>query len=163
MTDETIDLGIWMLTTMGEAFLISAEDYDMVAVRRWHLSYARKASTNRKAYARVQTKQGDKNIKLHRLLLKAEKSDIVDHINRDPLDNRRSNLRFATLSENQRNREGRVTSTSKYRGVYQDKITKKWVAQTRPQGCKTIHCGVFMTEDEAHKAVVTARAKLGII
>jgi hypothetical protein len=41
---------------------------------------------------------------LHRMVLKAQPGHIVDHINRDRLDNRRENLRFVTARENCENR-----------------------------------------------------------
>ena len=56
---------------------------------------------------------------LHRLIANAKKGEVVDHINRNGLDNRKENLRIATRSTNAANsRHRRDRSTSPYRGVY---------------------------------------------
>lgn len=55
--------------------------------------------------------------RLHRELIGAERGQLVDHINRDPLDNRRANLRITTASGNSRNRGIRGKNATGYKGV----------------------------------------------
>ena len=65
-----------------------------------------------------------KTLYLHRLVLKAEPGQFVDHINNDKLDNRKSNLRFCTHSQNCRNRIG-FKKDRPYKGLSYDK-QKDW-------------------------------------
>lgn len=69
-----------------------------------------------------------KNISLHRFLLGSKEGKVCDHINRDKLDNQRSNLRFVTNGENMWNR-GNRNKKSGYFGVYWRKDSKKWYAR----------------------------------
>lgn len=78
----------------------------------------------------------------------------VDHINGDPLDNRRSNLRFVTNRQNSHNRvehRGEKRKSSKYIGVSFDKSRGLWEAYIQVSG-KRIHLGRHATEDGAAAA-----------
>lgn len=89
---------------------VSPEDVDLVSGYRWHLTRGYAASVPSRKYGkRVQ-------IYMHRLILKPGDGILADHINRDKLDNRRSNLRPATESQNSCNRKTRGRSTQ-FRGV----------------------------------------------
>jgi hypothetical protein len=89
---------------------------------------------------------------LHRLLLNAPPELQVDHINGDGLDNRRSNLRLATGSQNQGNsRKRRDGVTSQYRGVSWNKRAGKWQALLRREG-KLQYLGYFSDEEAAARA-----------
>jgi hypothetical protein len=89
---------------------------------------------------------------LGRDLARGEK---VDHIDLDGLNNRRSNLRLATSTENARNQRIRKNNMSGYKGVCWDKINQKWVAQIRLNG-KSKHLGLFDTPEAAHRAYCAA-------
>lgn len=75
----------------------------------------------------------------------------VDHINRDPSDNRIVNLRLATREENMRNMNSHKGSLSTYKGVSWNKRAKKWQARIYRCG-KSYYLGVFKTEKEAAEA-----------
>lgn len=89
-----------------------------------------------------------KRVYLHRWLLNAQPGQIVDHIDRDPLNNCRSNLRLATRSQNQANRRRNTTSRSGFKGVSWHKGRGKWVARIQVQG-QRLHLGYFDTSLEA--------------
>jgi len=72
----------------------------------------------------------------------------VDHIDRDPLNNHVSNLRWVTKNENSRNISSHKYSTSKYKGVHFDKRHRKWRVQLRINN-KNKHLGYFHCEIEA--------------
>ena len=82
---------------------------------------------------------------LHRLIMNAKSGEYTDHINRDGLDNRSSNLRLCTNSENLVNSTKKNRNqTSKYKGVCWHKVGKKWQAKA----CG-IYLGLFVSEKEA--------------
>ena len=92
-------------------------------------------------------------VSMHRFLTKCPDGYMVDHINGNSLDNRRTNLRTVTNRENQQNRtvhrEGRLCGCT-----YRKRI-KKWEAQIRINKSQK-HLGYFKTEIEAHQAYMKA-------
>lgn len=84
-----------------------------------------------------------------------------DHINGDTLDNRHSNLRMATHSENMRNRPMMKTNKSGFKGVYLRKGKKEnpWRAEIQKDK-KRITLGYFPTPEDAHAAYATAAKQL---
>lgn len=85
---------------------------------------------------------------------------LIDHINRDKLDNRRANLRLVTPQQNTINRHGRFfRATSKYKGVYWHKQKNKWYARIKPSNGRQISLGLFTSETAAAKAYDQAAKK----
>ena len=76
----------------------------------------------------------------------------MDHINRDKLDNRVTNLRYATEHENCLNK-GKIqkTTTSRYKGVYLCKRTNKWRASIG-YNRKKYYLGAYANEEDAARA-----------
>ena len=88
-------------------------------------------------------------VKLHRFVMDInDKNLVVDHINRNPLDNRKSNLRICSYKENSFNKSIRVDNTSGIVGVDFHKINKKWRAKIKYNNI-TIHLGYFEDINEA--------------
>ena len=83
--------------TQNKYALIDEADYELVADYRWHFE-------GRYAATRI----NGLKIYLHSLLLKTPKGFLTDHINRDKLDNRRSNLKVCTPLQNVVNKSGNV-------------------------------------------------------
>jgi hypothetical protein len=96
---------------------------------------------------------------LHRLILPPPKGIEVDHINGDPLDNRRSNLRHVTRSQNEQNkRRARVDSTVGVRGVM---TTRQGTYRARAQvnGVR-YSVGPFLSLVEAAEAASALRKRV---
>lgn len=93
---------------------------------------------------------------LNRPLLKTEE---VDHINLNSLDNRRTNLRLANRSQNVSNQGKPKTNTSGFKGVSWYKANRKYVARIKFHQ-KNIHLGYFDDPYEAHMAYQRAAQDL---
>jgi hypothetical protein len=117
---------------------------------RWVLmrEYAARAVWNGKGRSKH-------NVYLHRWVMGLEPGDprVVDHINRDVLDNRRANLRVITRGQNLQNLNPLTGKSSAYRGVKRmpTKKAPRWSAQCKVAG-KLHHIGTFATEIEAAEA-----------
>jgi hypothetical protein len=98
-------------------------------------------------------------IRMHRVIMNAQKDIVIDHIDRNGLNNCKCNLRPATRTQNKWNsRRGFNTGTSKYKGVFMDRRRGKYRAVLSIDG-KRKHLGYFNDELDAAKAYDTA-AKL---
>jgi hypothetical protein len=82
---------------------------------------------------------------------------LIDHRDGNPANNRWSNLRCATRSENSHNRGLQRNNTSGFKGVSLHK--GKWRAQIRKDGRIRV-LGAFPTPQEAHAAYVAAAREL---
>lgn len=131
--------------TQGEYALVDDEDFEYVNQFKWQYHYKGYAeSTFGKSPNR-------KKVKMHRLIINAPDHLQVDHINGNKLDNRKSNLRLCTNSENQRNTGKKSTNTSGYKGVSWKKSSNKFAAQIQVDH-KNKHIGYFRDPVDAAKA-----------
>ena len=73
----------------------------------------------------------------------------VDHIDNNRINNIVTNLRFATHSENQRNKSKKQNTSSQYIGVCWDKPLNKWRCQAQDANGKLKHLGYFVNEKDA--------------
>jgi hypothetical protein len=135
--------------TQGCVTLIDDEDADLVSAHKWYPLYVPSRDKymvirNRKMvnYERSGTRY------LHTFLLPVKDGYSVDHINRDPLDNRRSNLRVANKQQQQLNTGPRRNSPIPYKGVSYKKTNSNYVAQMYAHG-RNIHIGSFDSPTDA--------------
>lgn len=99
------------------------------------------------------------SVSLHRFVIGEIDSKLqVDHINHNTLDNRLSNLRVVTVSENQLNRIGpNITNKSSgIMGISWSKRRRKWEVRIRVKH-KRVHVGYFNSIEEAETALYNAK------
>ncbi len=88
---------------------------------------------------------------MHRLILNAPDGIQVDHVNRNRLDNRRSNLRIATDLQNHFNTVKRSHNTTGYKGVSRYHKLDRWYARIALHG-KVYYLGIHNSPEEAARA-----------
>lgn len=117
------------------------------------------------------SKNGYRNIMIDGINFKAHRlawlyvygklpEESLDHINRDKLDNRITNLRVAGKIINSRNTDLRSDNSSGITGVTFDKSRDKWIAQIIIRG-KNIHLGRFSNIKQAAQARLIAENHYG--
>lgn len=132
--------------------LIDKDDLEFLNQWQWCLSP--------NGYAvRFDTQQG-RQIYMHRAVMGFKPGDgrLVDHSNRNRLDNQRENLREATPAGNSQNCGARAGSTSRYRGVSWDKRQRCWRAVAQLNR-RYIEIGPYDDELEAAQAVSEWRSE----
>ena len=129
--------------TKDKYAMVDAADYERAASFSWHTSI----SGNRTyAYYNI----NGRNVSLHRFLTNAPKGMVVDHIDHDGLNDRRSNLRLCTQRQNLYNSRPKGRS-SRFKGVCWDKAGRRWVVYICHNG-RNRFVGQFTDEIEAAQA-----------
>jgi len=88
-------------TSAGHAYIVDASDAELIAPYLWHsVCHTLKGGKTRPPY--IQANIDGRRVYLHRFLMGEPVGFVVDHIDGDPLNNCRSNLRIVTHRENAR-------------------------------------------------------------
>ncbi len=124
------------LTGSERVALIDTADLPAVDVASWTLD------GNGYAFAKV----AGRVWLMHTYLLEVPRGVEVDHINQDPLDNRRSNLRAVTRTQNAANRRSAKNSSSRFKGV--SWIANGWQVSIQVGG-EAVYLGRFNDEVQA--------------
>lgn len=138
-------------STNGVEVLVDDEDFEKISMLNWHVS--------RKGYAVniVKSKGTRRELNMHRYVMGLESTDprIVDHINGNRIDNRRSNLRICTKAQNGWNQGKQKTNKTGYKGVSKNSCCDSFCAQIRCNGVKH-HLGSYPTAEEAYEVYCLA-------
>lgn len=137
--------------TKGQVAIVDDEDFDAINRFAWHSSY-RPDSKSYYAARSLPRGENPRRMYMHRQILNAKPGEEVDHINRNPLDNRRDNLRIVASAPNKWNRA--ILSkhnTSGYAGVTWDRNRQKWAAYISHEN-KKVGLGRFQNKHDAARA-----------
>lgn len=133
-------------TEQGD-FLFDKEDYELIKDYYWRIGTT--------GYAQTTNPKNGKAMMFHRLVMGAYDNDKykkldIDHKDLNPLNNQKSNLRFATRSQNNMNKPLQKNNTSGCTGVQKvpRKNGYKWIAEISQNG-KRVSLGTFDTYEEA--------------
>jgi hypothetical protein len=130
-----------IILSNNQVALVDDADYERLNQRRWHFSLG---------YAKCNpTLSLGKGGLMHRILLNLSSREDIDHINGNKLDNRRSNLRVCSRSDNLCNSKPHKDNACGYKGVYQ--VGARWRAMIMVAGAR-VHIGMYDSCDEAAKA-----------
>lgn len=126
----------------GRYALVSDEDYESVSTCKWFVN-------NVGGLSYAVTYKNNSGILMHRFILNPHSSAIIDHKDRNPLNNQRDNLRLCTQSQNQKNRKPNINSSSAFKGITKTQ-QGKWRVRVTIDGVRT-NFGTFSDEIEAVK------------
>lgn len=136
--------------TQGKIAIVDDDDYEYLSQFKWTASengsrwYAKRSIGPRKKVVRYY---------MHRELMHVtDPKVIVDHIDRDPLNNQKVNLRLCSKQQNNQNRIPVINSKSKYMGVCPSSARwgqKRWRGYINPETGQISK--LFYTEIEAAK------------
>ena len=142
--------------TQGQVAIVDDEDFERLIQYSWHT--VNKRGIPKYATARI----NKRNILMHREICQTPKGMETDHINHNGLDNRKSNLRICTTSQNAQNRLKDKRNISGYKGVgkcISKRCSYEWRAEIKIDG-KKIHLGLFHDPQKAAIAYDKAARKL---
>lgn len=139
--------------TKGKEAVIDAADAPLVSHVNWS---AHTSGSTFYAVSKARDEDGWKTVRLHRLLVTADER--IDHIDGDGLNNRRANLRPASISQNGFNRPSQANSKTGVKGVWRHK-GGKWMAQIKA-GPVRRHLGLYGTIEAAQEAYRRAASEL---
>lgn len=128
-----------IVLSQGKVALVDAEDYERISQFKWNFNgrYAKRTVLVDGKYI---------TIMLHNFIMNTPEGMVVDHIDGNRLDNRKTNLRICTRLENSWNQKPR-NNVSGYKGVSFYKPRNKWRARIGQD-----YIGLFDTKEEAAKA-----------
>lgn len=123
----------------GKHAIVDDKDYEKISRYRWYYCCGYAVS--------------DFGVRMHRFIMNPPQDLVIDHINHDRLDNRRSNLKICTQFENSQNR---THAKATYGNVYSNKDVTKWYACNMIDG-KRVHSKYYDTYEEAEEALMLMR------
>jgi hypothetical protein len=129
-------------------FIIDLDDYEKISKYKWYIEN----------HGYVRGHVDGKKVSLHRFIMNVEDEKEIDHINHNPLDNRKSQLRVCSAKQNMMNKVLYSNNKSGTKGVHYYRWSNSWLVTITYNGEK-IHLGYYKTKDEAIRARKEAEQK----
>lgn len=130
---------VGITTNTKNEFFIDIDDYDKIKNNSWY--------ENEDGY--LLSRINGKLIRMHILIMDADGfNKDVEHKNHNTRDNRKSNLRMATRSQNAMNVGIRSNNTSGTTGVYYNKNRRVWYSKITINN-KEVYLGSFLNKEDA--------------
>jgi hypothetical protein len=140
--------------------LVDEADYPLVCDYRWN------AVLDFNTFYAVRTWQEGRRsnrishtVRMHRQIIIPPPGMVIDHIDRNGLNNTRANLRLCTDLQNRANRNMMAANTSGFTGVSFSKRNSKWKSTIHHAGAG-VHLGYYATPEEAARAYDAAAIEL---
>jgi hypothetical protein len=127
MSDDVFEI---LLLSDGRETIVDKDIYPQLRKFEWHAMRHRDGDYY--AVRKYTDEAGRRqSILMHREICGCAKGDgnEVDHINKNKLDNRRSNLRKCSRAQNARNRDKQANNSSGYKGVTWDPVNELWISR----------------------------------
>lgn len=102
--------------TQGYSTIVDCEDFEVLSQHRWKILKAGKKRYACRGFG--SRKRGYTTFLMHRIIMGDPVGLLVDHWDGDGLNNRRTNLRTCTQTQNSGNMQNCKGGASKYKGVY---------------------------------------------
>jgi len=139
--------------TQGKEAIIDACDYEKISMHKWHFMPPSKPHRNN-GYAKTNIRHPNfphkrKTLFMQHLILPPKEEFLIDHKDRNGLNNCRNNLRYCTPAQNIMN--GQYYREGQFRGVYKQSCGNTWMVKMA-----RIYLGNFSSQEEAAKAYDTA-------
>jgi hypothetical protein len=152
---------IELSTSRGIRFWVDIEDYPKIRCRPWWAQATDQGTfylTSRDTGLDEDGHKWQRSVQIARLIMGLESGNplVVGHINGEPRDNRKINLRVCTQRDNARNRRISCINTSGFKGVSQLGLDC-WAAVIRVNG-HAYHLGTFDSAEKAYQAYCEAAA-----
>ena len=132
--------GIVFIYIGDKVTYVDIEDYNRIKSFRWYI--------DKVGY--VVGYVDGKMVKLHRFITDCPQDKVVDHINRNKLDNRKSNLRICSVKDNNRNHSKSCNNKSGYKNIYKVKNRELWKVAIRADGNEYVK---YFKLDELNQAI----------
>lgn len=154
--------------TKGQFAIVDDEDYEWLSQWKWYLDdkgYAVREETIPRHERKDPSKYQQRRIRMQNVILPPEPNTMVDHRDRNALNNQRDNLRIATRAQNNRNasKKNPEKSASQYKGVILSGHSKRSPVRWRAIICfnyVNYTLGYFANEIDAARAYDAAAREM---